>query len=52
MIILVPIILLDQSFKMGDDTIQYNDYNTYPTVINGDLQSPKYNVRTVSLNRD
>lgn len=40
---------LDQSFKMGDDTIQYNDYNTYPTVINGDLQSPKYNVRTVSL---
>ncbi|REC63590.1 hypothetical protein DRF65_05720 [Chryseobacterium pennae] len=40
---------LDQSFKMGDDTIQYNDYNTYPTVVNGDLQSPKYNVRTVSL---
>ncbi|MFC4383628.1 hypothetical protein [Chryseobacterium bernardetii] len=40
---------LDQSFKMGDDTIQYNDYTTYPTVVNGDLQSPKYNVKTVSL---
>ncbi|WP_419867925.1 hypothetical protein [Chryseobacterium sp. CT-SW4] len=41
---------LKQSFKMKfGSSVDYSDYETYPSSINNDLQSPDYNIRDVEL---